>query len=90
MRLIDADALDDAFIRLNADEWQLTRGDHDRMEAVLFEMPTIDAVPVVRCRDCTLSREDGFFCTSTFHGGMTFPNDFCSNGERKDGDGDAI
>lgn len=46
MRLIDADALDDTFIRLNADNWQLTWGEHKRMESVLFEMPTIDAVPV--------------------------------------------
>lgn len=58
MRLIDADALDETFLRLNDDDWQLTRGDHKRMESVLFEMPTIDAVPVVRCDDCKYLNED--------------------------------
>jgi len=47
MRLIDADALDETFSRLNDDGWQLTRGDHKRMESVLFEMPTIDAELVI-------------------------------------------
>lgn len=46
-------------------------------------IPAADVQPVVYCKDCTLSRENGFFCTSTFHGGMTFPNDFCSSGERR-------
>lgn len=40
-RLIDAGALDETFSRHNDDGWQLTRGDHKRMESVLFEMPTI-------------------------------------------------
>lgn len=48
----------------------------------LDSIPAVDAVEVVRCRDCDLSRKDGFFCTATFHGGMTFPNDFCSNADR--------
>lgn len=47
MRLIDADALDETFSKLNDNGWQLTRGDHKRMESVLFEMPAIDAIPVV-------------------------------------------
>ena len=48
-------------------------------------IPAADVRPVVLCRDCTLSRENGFFCTSAFHGGMTFPDDFCSCGERREG-----
>ena len=60
---------------------------HDAVE-ILTEVHFMDAAdvqPVVYCKDCTLSRENGFFCTSTFHGGMTFPNDFCSLGERREG-----
>lgn len=56
------------------------------------EMQSVDAVPVVRCKDCKHSYEDldGLCCSygpsvdcvvSDFH--------FCANGERKDGDGDA-
>lgn len=55
----------------------------------LSQEPTIDAVPVVRCKDCS-------FCT--FHKGVAFCikwrpfpevslDDFCSHGERKDGEG---
>lgn len=52
--------------------------------------PTIDAVPVVRCKDCTYM-EDAYVC----NGFLICPasnmeitdNDFYSYGERKDGDG---
>lgn len=54
MRLIDADALtidlfkkamDDAFLTGNADM-------HRLLIQVIAHYPTIDAVPVVRCKDC--------------------------------------
>lgn len=51
------------------------------------EAPTVDAEPVVRCRDCGMSREtedeEFVFCMQfrdTVHGQA-----FCSYGERKDG-----
>lgn len=47
-----------------------------------------NAVEVVRCRDCK------YFMFSDLYGeckrgklGIVVPNDFCSYGERKDGDG---
>ena len=56
----------------------------------LKKQPTIDAVTVVRCRDCLFFnvghgcplRESGYF-----KDGRPLPheNDFCSYGERKDG-----
>lgn len=55
----------------------------ESITALAEGVPAADLQPVVYCKDCTLSRENGFFCTSTFHGGMTFPNDFCSSGERR-------
>ena len=51
-RLIDADALDKTVQRLNEMGWGITRDDYKRIDRVLFEMPTIDAVEVVRCKDC--------------------------------------
>ena len=51
--------------------------------------PTIDAVPVVRCKDCASFRYSGMggdngitYCASM--GIEMQPTDFCSYGERKD------
>ena len=56
------------------------------------QLPTIDAVPVVRCRECV-----GRSFWEKDHNGVPVcllsglyarnENDFCSYGERKDGDG---
>ena len=79
MRLIDADALID----------ELGISDEDIIfEGMLEDAPTIDAVPVVRCKDCRYYQDN--------NGG--YPNadckwckdetpdadDYCSCGERKD------
>ena len=58
--------------------------------------PTIDAVPVVRCRECKYSRinhlmkKDVLSCENIDVCGEEYlfernPNDFCSYGERKEG-----
>lgn len=48
--------------------------------------PTVDAVPVVRCKDCAngMMSDDGkYIICCTLGVGMEF-DDFCSYGERKD------
>ena len=56
---------------------------------VLQEAPTVDAVPVVRCKDCKwlYGVMDNYCCIN--HRGLVeiCENSFCSYGERKDGDG---
>ena len=47
--------------------------------------PTVDAVKVVRCRDCKHYNEG--FCVGYHAHHDIMPDDFCSYGERKDGDG---
>lgn len=69
MRLIDADAykkyLDDNWIVAN----------YDAIDA----QPTIDAVEVVRCKDCRFYSEPNFFSGKcTLRGDYIFTNDFCS------------
>ena len=65
---------------------------------ILREAPTVDAVEVVRCRECmhwkpTGSKAGNSFSDMEYIGGCEFTNycrresDFCSYGERKDGDG---
>ena len=57
----------------------------------LDDAPTVDALEVVRCKDCKYfdsgTDEDGklfFKCLGWVYGG-TSEDDFCSHGERKDG-----
>lgn len=52
--------------------------------------PTVDAVEVVRCKDCRYCMKDyhGLWCFNDYEHNLQ-PNDFCSRGEKKDGDGDA-
>ena len=60
---------------------------------ILLHAPTVDAVPVVRCRDCKHAwiHPCGYvYCHRDGRNAydMTFNLDsFCSYGERKDGDG---
>ena len=73
MRLIDADALKEAFYE---------RGlGYQAIDELINEAPTIDAVPVVRCKDCKhyLGLAECEF-EGHFSGGTNY---FCSYGERK-------
>ena len=60
----------------------------------IAEAPTVDAVEVVRCRECEHWRrtddvnDDIGYCTNPEGlDDYAKPTDFCSYGERKDGDG---
>ena len=99
-RLIDANALDKRFDKRI--KW-LRLDMHDQYSLGLYhgavtdkdlinEMPTVDAVEVVRCRDCEHRGTDD--CIFHIKGEPAdeellrkLDNDFCSYGERKDGYG---
>ena len=56
---------------------------------LITEAPTVDAVEVVRCKDCknyyrVIGRGDNEIWGCRFMGRDTAPNAFCSYGERKD------
>jgi len=59
MRLIDADELlAHRFVDVaGEEEWSYMVGWNTAIEAVVENAPTIDAVPVVRCRKCRYSRQ---------------------------------
>ena len=97
MRLIDLDSeyIQETLYRRSFK----TRQD---IEEWLNNAPIIDAVPVVRCRDCKHHRdkneqeqqylvEDILICTSPDATddcwNAVWPDHFCSYGERKEGDG---
>ena len=77
MRLIDADALI---------EEALTEGAYGYVDAKqIADAPTIDAVPVVRCKDCAVPHNKYTGCPM-LNGLVTPPDFYCPFGERKDGD----
>lgn len=59
----------------------------DIMPEDVDKAPTIDAVPVVRCRECIYCswQEDNLVYCDNFERDM-MPDDFCSVGERKEAD----
>ena len=97
MRLIDAD-------KINYHEHTecMGHGDFETVRTVtdkeIAEIPTVDAVEVVMCRDCKWYMPGDLFTDIMFCHRLKKDNgkpakynycadDFCSYGERKDGDG---
>ena len=62
----------------------------DIVQKVLETAQTIDAVEVVRCKDCLYSTErDGHLCCIhgvSYRNSWNKPDFFCYRGERRDGD----
>ena len=81
MRLIDANALIE---EANAE------GAQCYVDAFqIANAPTVDAVEVVRCRDCKHWHKETLFCDYMPYGEAQervnwYADDFCSYGERKD------
>ena len=82
MRLIDADAIQ--YTDLNGDHPESKVRVYVTFKENIDRMPTVDAVPVVRCKDC--KHHDGIRCFRWNSTIITGFDDFCSNGEQKDGD----
>ena len=89
MRLIDADALL-ALIKKRIKNSMIIGW----LCSIIRDAPTIDAVPVVRCKECVYFDNITHFChyhSNYYDGGRDLDrfkdDDFCSYGERKDGDG---
>ena len=90
MRLIDADALGVGRRSKDVLPAAYCAGWNGLIE-LIEKAPTIDAVPVVRCKDCKFGDwdsepNDAMVCMRTKDGFWRSGNDFCSYGERKGGD----
>ena len=80
MRPIDADAL---MYEANSDG---AYGYGDAKQ--ISEAPTIDAVPVVRCRECKHCDPENYHCDHPMGTAAPLrrkPDDFCSYGEKRRG-----
>ena len=51
--------------------------------SMLEDAPTVDAVEVVRCKDCVSFNERHHTCRSLYLAGQTIVNGYCFNGQRK-------
>ena len=84
MRLIDADAA-----KLTVNDYVMFRCQRGGLVDVvefLNDKPTVDAVEVVRCKDCIYSYEEFSFIYCTFgpYGDCKVPSQFyCAEGKRK-------
>lgn len=90
-RPIDADKLLEIYKKwipqLSSKEDEGDRRGVETCISVLEDMQTVDSVPVVRCRECKYHNLPP--CPMRLSFNWTEDNDFCSYGERKDGDSDA-
>ena len=55
----------------------------EKIAAVLDDLPTVDAVPIVRCKECIHFNERNHTCTSLYLAGQTIVTGYCFNGMRK-------
>lgn len=86
MRLIDADWVLEHTkpYELSDEDWSVTGGTAIRLiHTAVDQAPTIDAVPVVRCKDCEYfgtNDENVPYCFNRFGLNDPEPNGFCNYG----------
>ena len=91
MRLIDADALKEQLREELPEATTEQQSDCQFAEIVMFDAwvdswPTIDAVPVVRCKECRWKEDEqpGMAYCSAVVGGWVDEDWFCKGGERSE------
>ena len=85
-RLIDANAFLKDILTAGIGKTIIEYSESD-IGYMIRKRPTVDAVPVVRCRECKyLMFSDCYGECSKGHLGIVRQDDFCSRGERKEGD----
>ena len=87
MGLIDANALLRHKRKMSGADFGGEFWDEAVLASDIKNTPTVDAVPVVRCKDCKwLYDEMGDYCCRSHRGLVRIcENSFCSYGERKEG-----
>ena len=86
MRLIDADRLSEAIYENVSAPYEEAVWAKEDCLTEIDVAPTVDAVPVVRCRECNHCDPENYHCDHPM--GTTAPlrrkpDDFCSYGKRK-------
>ena len=79
MRLIDAGQIVYSWFV----EEDGTISDGITLQSIINRLPTIDAVPVIRCKDCKYRQEDIIFHKLYCDGREVVADGFCWKGERR-------
>ena len=69
-------------------KWLVNFAAHSKIQRLIADTPTVDAVLVVRCKDCIYTRKlyGRLVCKYGTCSGCILREDFfCANGERKEG-----
>lgn len=92
MRLIDADRLSEAIHENVIAMYEESVAAKEDCLREIEDAPTVDAVPVVRCKDCKSSCKDGngrtcegYWYELSEFAVLVKDDDSCSYGKRKDG-----
>ena len=88
-RLIDANAFLKDILTAGIGKTIIEYSESD-IGYMIRKRPTVDAVEVLRCRDCKyLEKDDGLkygrMCLKLGNSSLCHDDDFCSYGERKEG-----
>lgn len=81
MRLKDADEIKETIRRTKLVKWQKAI-----IWAIVDMHKTVDAVPVIRCRDCKWYYKGGATCMYLDGDNAMCENDYCSMAERRKDD----
>ena len=88
MRLIDADRLSEAIYDNVPAPYEDASWAKENCLAEIEAAQTVDAVPVVRCRECNHCDPENYHCDHPMGTAAPLrrkPDDFCSYGKRKEG-----
>lgn len=84
MRLIDADALNYVRVRIAHDDGTIGGYNAVVPSSEIKNAPTIDAVPVIRCKDCKWYYRGGATCMFWDGANGMCGDDFCGKAEREE------
>ena len=88
MRLADVDTIYDEVEKQYKGSTGIERNCNRNFLNLICHAPTIDAVPVVRCRECKYWLGEHVCDLDCNHETHTGPDDFCSRGQRKEAEHD--
>lgn len=86
MKLADVDTIYDEVEKQYKGSTGIERNCNRNFLNLICHAPTIDAVPVVRCRECKYWLGEHVCDLDCNHETHTGPDDFCSRGQRKEAD----
>lgn len=86
MRLADVDTIYDEVEKQYKGSTGIERNCNRNFLNLICDAPTIDAVSVVRCRECKYWLGEHVCDLDCNHETHTGPDDFCSRGQRKEAD----